>query len=129
MARSASRAAPTARGTASRPSAATATARRCAGRVDGVSPAADPGRGPRQERQGDPGVRHVRPAHHCHDDGLLTFGRIVGRQALHHRVQGIAAAFANRRQIRAAVNQDFATPDHPVRPGDVVAFFPPVTGG
>lgn len=28
-----------------------------------------------------------------------------------------------------AVNQDMARPEHPVRPGDEVAFFPPVTGG
>ncbi|MGG5809704.1 molybdopterin converting factor subunit 1 [Falsiroseomonas sp. CW058] len=40
-----------------------------------------------------------------------------------------AAAFADPRQIRAAVNQDFAPPDHPVGAGDEVAFFPPVTGG
>ena len=45
------------------------------------------------------------------------------------RSPGHAAAFENRRQIRAAVNQDFAPPDGPVRPGDEVAFFPPVTGG
>lgn len=42
---------------------------------------------------------------------------------------GHAAAFADPRQIRAAVNQDFAPPEHPVGPGDEVAFFPPVTGG
>lgn len=30
---------------------------------------------------------------------------------------------------RAAVNQDMAQPDTPVRDGDEVAFFPPVTGG
>ncbi|HKM65083.1 MAG TPA: molybdopterin converting factor subunit 1 [Acidisphaera sp.] len=40
-----------------------------------------------------------------------------------------AEAFAARATIRAAVNQDFATPDTPVSPGDEVAFFPPVTGG
>ncbi|MCW8085802.1 molybdopterin converting factor subunit 1 [Sabulicella glaciei] len=45
------------------------------------------------------------------------------------RSPGHAAAFENRRTIRAAVNQDFATPDTPVAPGDEVAFFPPVTGG
>lgn len=28
-----------------------------------------------------------------------------------------------------AINQDYATPDTPVRDGDEVAFFPPVTGG
>lgn len=40
-----------------------------------------------------------------------------------------AAAFQNRRAVRCAVNQDFADPSTPVRPGDEVAFFPPVTGG
>lgn len=40
-----------------------------------------------------------------------------------------AAAFAHPALIRAAVNQDFAGPDAPVRAGDEVAFFPPVTGG
>ena len=45
------------------------------------------------------------------------------------RSPGHAAAFAQGRQIRAAVNQEFASPGDPVRPGDEVAFFPPVTGG
>ena len=45
------------------------------------------------------------------------------------RSPGHAAAFANARTIRAAVNQEFATPDHPVAAGDEIAFFPPVTGG
>ena len=33
------------------------------------------------------------------------------------------------RPVRAAVNQDMARPETPVRDGDEVAFFPPVTGG
>ena len=45
------------------------------------------------------------------------------------RSAGHAAAFADPRQVRAAVNQDFATPDAPVAAHDEVAFFPPVTGG
>ena len=32
-------------------------------------------------------------------------------------------------QVRCAVNQEIATIDYPIRPGDEVAFFPPVTGG
>ncbi len=40
-----------------------------------------------------------------------------------------AAAFAQAKQIRAAVNQEFAAPDAPVTANDEVAFFPPVTGG
>ncbi|MGI9420204.1 MAG: molybdopterin converting factor subunit 1 [Geminicoccaceae bacterium] len=42
---------------------------------------------------------------------------------------GLAEALARPGVIRAAVNQDYADPDHPVKPGDEVAFFPPVTGG
>ena len=45
------------------------------------------------------------------------------------RGPGHAAAFADPRLVRAAVNQDFAAPDTPVALGDEVAFFPPVTGG
>ncbi len=40
-----------------------------------------------------------------------------------------AAAFADTRVIRCAVNQDFADPATVLRDGDEVAFFPPVTGG
>lgn len=45
------------------------------------------------------------------------------------RGPGHRAAFANRRTVRCAVNQDFADPATPVADGDEVAFFPPVTGG
>jgi molybdopterin synthase sulfur carrier subunit len=31
--------------------------------------------------------------------------------------------------IRVAINQAFATADTPLRPGDEVAFLPPITGG
>ena len=37
-------------------------------------------------------------------------------------------AFGDKK-IRAAVNQDMAQPSAPIKPGDEVAFFPPVTGG
>lgn len=60
-------------------------------------------------------------------EGVGTVGELVAwlraRGPLH------AAAFANARTVRCAVNQDFATPETPVKPGDEVAFFPPVTGG
>ena len=39
------------------------------------------------------------------------------------------AALAARERVRVAVNQDFAAPGDPVRAGDEVAIFPPVTGG
>ena len=57
-------------------------------------------------------------------------GTVGGLMAwLAARSPGHAAAFADPRQVRAAVNQAFCGPDDPVRPGDEVAFFPPVTGG
>jgi molybdopterin synthase sulfur carrier subunit len=40
-----------------------------------------------------------------------------------------AAAFANPRVVRAAVNQVFARLETALADGDEVAFFPPVTGG
>ncbi len=33
------------------------------------------------------------------------------------------------RTLYAAVNLDYAKPDHPLADGDEVAFFPPVSGG
>jgi len=45
------------------------------------------------------------------------------------RSPGHAAAFADLRVVRVAVNQDYVGFDHPVKDGDEIAFFPPVTGG
>ena len=38
-------------------------------------------------------------------------------------------AFAPEKSWRVAVNQQMANAATPVRPGDEIAFFPPVTGG
>jgi len=40
-----------------------------------------------------------------------------------------ASAFKDLKAVRCAVNQEFADPSTILRPGDEVAFFPPVTGG
>lgn len=40
-----------------------------------------------------------------------------------------AEAFAAGATWRAAVNQNMARPETPVKTGDEIAFFPPVTGG
>ena len=58
---------------------------------------------------------------------VLSVGALI--DWLIARSPGHAAAFASRKTVRCAVNQDFAYADTPVRPGDEVAFFPPVTGG
>lgn len=48
---------------------------------------------------------------------------------LAERDAGVAAAFAERRTVRAAVNQRHASLDAPLAGATEVAFFPPVTGG
>ena len=48
---------------------------------------------------------------------------------LKQRGPGHSAAFADLATVRVAVNQDYVPFDHPVKAGDEVAFFPPVTGG
>lgn len=48
---------------------------------------------------------------------------------LAQRHAGFAEALASPGVVRCAVNQDYVPEDGPLRPGDEVAFFPPVTGG
>ena len=59
--------------------------------------------------------------------GTATVADLVAWQCT--RGPAHATAFAPANTVRCAVNQDFAGPDGPVRAGDEVAFFPPVTGG
>lgn len=60
-------------------------------------------------------------------EGDTTLGAV--REALVARGEPWASAFANLKRIRGAVNQEMADDDEPVKDGDEVAFFPPVTGG
>ena len=60
-------------------------------------------------------------------DGIATIGDLMTWLAEDR--PGFAEALAKPGAIRAAVNQDYADTDHPVKEGDEVAFFPPVTGG
>jgi molybdopterin synthase sulfur carrier subunit len=39
------------------------------------------------------------------------------------------SALAQGKALRVAVNQDVAQPTTAIKPGDEIAFFPPVTGG
>jgi molybdopterin synthase sulfur carrier subunit len=59
--------------------------------------------------------------------GVATVGQLI--EWLKTRSPGHAEALQNAALVRVAVNQDFAKPDHPVRAGDEIAIFPPVTGG
>lgn len=45
------------------------------------------------------------------------------------RSDGHRDALSDRQAIRVAVNQEYARPADPVKAGDEVALFPPVTGG
>jgi sulfur-carrier protein len=48
---------------------------------------------------------------------------------LRQRGGAFAEELAATRAFRVAVNQDVVSADHPVKAGDEVAIFPPVTGG
>jgi molybdopterin converting factor subunit 1 len=58
---------------------------------------------------------------------IATVDALIGW--LSRRGPGYANAFAHRRAVRCAVNQEMADPSSRIGPGDEVAFFPPVTGG
>ena len=59
--------------------------------------------------------------------GVVTVAAL--RQLLLGRGDIWQQALSGNRVLRVAVNQDMAGPDTPLRDGDEVAFFPPVTGG
>ena len=69
-----------------------------------------------RERVGTGGEALILP------DDVRTVGELVAHLAA--RGGGYASAFANRKTVRCAVNQEFADPATPVRPGDEVGFFP-----
>ncbi|MGB0681599.1 MAG: molybdopterin converting factor subunit 1 [Magnetovibrionaceae bacterium] len=60
-------------------------------------------------------------------EAVATVGGLMDWLADDH--EGAAKALADRSVVRVAVNQDYVDLDHAVKPGDEVAFFPPVTGG
>ena len=51
------------------------------------------------------------------------------RALLQARGDSWRSALAQGKAVRVAVNREMAQASTPVRPGDEVAFFPPVTGG
>ncbi len=59
--------------------------------------------------------------------GVSTVGAL--RALLIARGGAWRSALAENRAVRVAVNQDMAKAATPVKAGDEVAFFPPVTGG
>jgi molybdopterin synthase sulfur carrier subunit len=59
--------------------------------------------------------------------GVTTVGAL--RVWLATRGGAWATELAPGRAVRIAVNHDLADAETPVRPGDEIALFPPVTGG
>ncbi|WP_417452883.1 molybdopterin converting factor subunit 1 [Kiloniella sp.] len=43
--------------------------------------------------------------------------------------ENYSSALEKRDLLRIAINQEYADPEHVIKPGDEVALFPPVTGG
>ena len=60
-------------------------------------------------------------------DEVTTVGALL--EWLKGRGPGHAEALADLSVVRVAVNQEYADPSDPVKPGDEIALFPPVTGG
>jgi len=59
--------------------------------------------------------------------GIATVGALL--EWLRRRGPGFADALRDLSVVRVAVNQDYVPASHPLKPGDEVALFPPVTGG
>jgi molybdopterin synthase sulfur carrier subunit len=59
--------------------------------------------------------------------GTATIGAL--RQHLVERGGAWQTSLAEKRMVRMAVNQDMAPATAPIKAGDEIAFFPPVTGG
>ena len=59
--------------------------------------------------------------------GIATVGALL--EWLRRRGPGFADALRDLSIVRVAVNQDYVPASHPLKPGDEVALFPPVTGG
>ncbi|MCB8879152.1 molybdopterin converting factor subunit 1 [Acidisoma cellulosilytica] len=59
--------------------------------------------------------------------GVDTVGALLGW--LSARGEPYRQVLTETARIRSAVNQDFASDSSPIRAGDEIAFFPPITGG
>ncbi len=59
--------------------------------------------------------------------GVASVGALL--DWLKRRGPGFADALRDTSAVRVAVNQSYVGWDHPVKPGDEVALFPPMTGG
>ena len=59
--------------------------------------------------------------------GVTTVGAL--RAHLRSRGAGYESALGDKKALRMAVNQEMVQASVPLKAGDEIAFFPPVTGG
>lgn len=73
----------------------------------------------------------IREAMGAGSEQLTTEATTVGalREALMARSPAAAAALAQGKAVRMALNQEMCEADAALKNGDELAFFPPVTGG
>ena len=73
----------------------------------------------------------IREAMGTGSEELQTSATTVGalREELMARSVAAAAALAAGKAVRMVLNQEMCQSDAPLKAGDEVAFFPPVTGG
>ncbi|HEX2200195.1 MAG TPA: molybdopterin converting factor subunit 1 [Burkholderiales bacterium] len=74
-----------------------------------------------REQLGNPGEEIELPADVTSVAGL--------RSHLKSRGGAYEKAFSEKTLVRTAVNQDMVSATARIKPGDEIAFFPPVTGG
>jgi molybdopterin synthase sulfur carrier subunit len=74
-----------------------------------------------REEMGIPGEMFELPPEVSDVAGLHA--RLVARGGAY------AVAFDQKKAVRVSVNQDLARNNTPIKPGDEIAFFPPVSGG
>ena len=73
----------------------------------------------------------IREAMGAGSEDLSTSSTTVGalREELMAPSAAAAEALAHGKAVRMALNQEMCSGDAVLKPGDEVAFFPPVTGG
>jgi sulfur-carrier protein len=74
-----------------------------------------------REEMGMPGEMLDLPPEVCDVESLRA--RLIARGG------SSAEAFASKKAVRFSVNQELARNNTPIKPGDEIAFFPPVSGG
>ena len=76
----------------------------------------------------------MNPNYQIHYCGMLAERRGLATETLSHPAPHVGALYeklndTHQLGLRAAVNDEFVSWDHPLNDGDHVAFLPPMSGG